>query len=121
MFFSFVLLFFKKSKTENEEKKINEKMYLIMLASAIVSGGSSMLQLVAASYMPATVLYPLVTGGTIVVASVFDHICFGQKISVKMVLSIATCVLSLILFVLQKDQSFMLSVRKKDSARVKNK
>lgn len=97
--FSILLLFFRKSTQTYEKKKLNMKMYIVIIASSFAAGVSYMLQLIGASYMPATVLYPLVTGGTIAFTSVFERIFFGQHLNVRTVISIAACVLSLILFV----------------------
>ena len=69
--------------------------------SAIVNGVAYMLQLIGAASLPATVLFPIVTGGTIVCTSLFDKICFKEKLSRKTKISIAICVLALILFVIE--------------------
>lgn len=100
-FFMFLMFlpFFGKQKKEYQTKKISFKIYIVMLASAVASGGSYFLQLIGAAHMPASVLYPVVTGGTIVTTSLFDRIFFRQRLSRNTVISIFTCVIALILFV----------------------
>ena len=65
-------------------------MIIIALAAA-VGGGSFMLQLLGAKALPATVLYPFITGGSIVFSSVADVIIFKDKLSIKLVISIIVC------------------------------
>ena len=98
MFFALILPFCGK-KTE-ASRKLPLGMYGIMLGSAVVSSLAYMLQLIGASNLPATVLYPIVTGGTVVGTSLFDRMCFGQRLSRNTIISIAICVAALVLFVL---------------------
>lgn len=98
--FGIAFLFFGKKDCETECPKLNLMMYAVMAASALISGIAYFLQLVGAEHMPATVLYPVVTGGTIVFSAAFDHICFKQYFSVKTLIGVVACVLSLILFVI---------------------
>ena len=100
VFFTIILPFFGQ-KREEPRKKLTGKIYFIMLMSAIVNGVAYMLQLIGAASLPATVLFPIVTGGTIVCTSLFDKICFKEKLSRKTKISIAICVLALILFVIE--------------------
>lgn len=95
-----VMLPFSTRKTL-EKKPVSGKMYLLILASAVVSSCASVLQLIGASYLPATVLYPIMTGGTIVMTSLFDRICFAQRINRTTKLSIVICMLALILFLIE--------------------
>lgn len=86
------------SKKADTTAKLSAKMYVVMICSAAISGFAYMLQLVAASYIPATVLYPIITGGTIVGTALFDKFCFGQKQSNSTKVSIVICIIALILF-----------------------
>ncbi len=52
---------------------------LIIAANALCNGVSYTLQLVSASELPASVLYPMVTGGSIVLSAVAGRIFFGEK------------------------------------------
>ena len=98
LFFAILLPFFSSGK--KNFKKMQKKMYLVMICSAIVSGFAYMLQLIGASHLPATVLYPIVTGGTVVCTSLFDRISFGQHLHKNTIISIVICVIALILFVI---------------------
>ena len=52
---------------------------LIIAANALCNGVSYTLQLVSASHLPASVLYPMVTGGSVVLSAVAGRIFFGEK------------------------------------------
>ena len=52
---------------------------LIIAANAVCNGISYTLQLVSASHLPASVLYPMVTGGIVVLSAVAGRIFFGEK------------------------------------------
>ncbi len=65
-------------------------VFLIVL-STLLSGLSYILQLNGAKNLPATVLYPLITGGTIIFSSVTGIIFFKEQISKKLILSIIVC------------------------------
>ena len=61
----------------------------LVILSVLVSGISSFLQLWSAKFLPATVLYPFITGGTIIFSSLAGVAFFKDKLSKKLVLSIA--------------------------------
>ena len=65
-------------------------VFLIVL-STLLSGLSYILQLNGAKNLPATVLYPLITGGTIIFSSVAGIIFFKEQISKRLVWSIIIC------------------------------
>ena len=52
---------------------------LIIAANALCNGVSYTLQLTSASRLPASVLYPMVTGGSVVLSAVAGRIFFGEK------------------------------------------
>ena len=52
---------------------------LIIAANALCNGVSYTLQLMSASHLPASVLYPMVTGGSVVLSAVAGRIFFGEK------------------------------------------
>lgn len=74
------------------------KTLLIILASALISGISYLLQLIAAKALPATVLYPLVTGGSILFSTLAGKVFFKEKLSAYQVISIILCVIGTFLF-----------------------
>ena len=98
LFFTFLLPF--SGKKADHCQRLSLKIYLLFFASAVVSSIAYLLQLIGASHLPATVLYPIVTGGTIVTASFFDRLCFGQHISKLVMASIIICIIALALFML---------------------
>ena len=69
------------------------KVLIITALSAAIGGISYMLQLTGAPSLPATVLYPFVTGGSIIFSTVVDLIVFKEKLSLKLSLSIVLCFL----------------------------
>lgn len=71
---------------------------LFVVLSALLSGLSYILQLSGAKQLPATVLYPLITGGTIVFSSVAGAIFFREKISKRLVFSIIVCIAGTCMF-----------------------
>lgn len=65
-------------------------VFLIVL-STLLSGLSYILQLNGAKNLPATVLYPLITGGTIIFSSLTGIIFFKEQISKRLIFSIIIC------------------------------
>ncbi len=97
---SFLLLSFARSgKARSEEKpKVLPDALVIALVAAITNGLASYFNLMGASNLPATVLYPLVTGGTIVLSFVFEAIVFKEKITMKKLLPVAVCFAGTLMF-----------------------
>lgn len=75
--------------TEIKHKKLIS--VLITVLSAVVSGISGLLQLLGAITIPATVLYPIITGGTIVFSTLAGVIIFKDKLSIKIIISVVLC------------------------------
>lgn len=71
---------------------------LIMLASSAVDGASYLLQLVGASQLPATVMYPIITGGSVVLTALAGWLFFGQKPSRRATIGIVLCFVATLLF-----------------------
>jgi drug/metabolite transporter (DMT)-like permease len=99
--FLLILPFCKKVSKEHSQIKLSGKMYLIIFLLAIANGLSYMLQLMCASFMPATVLYPMITCGTITFTAALDCIFFKEKLSRYTYISILICFGALILFVIE--------------------
>ena len=72
---------------------------LIVALSGLVSTASSILQLEGAKSLPASMLFPLQSGGTIVFSGLLALIFFGEKLSKRGWISIALCVIGACLFV----------------------
>lgn len=67
-------------------------------AVAAVSGVSFLLQLLGARNLPATVQYPLVSGGAIIFSALAGRVFFREKLSLLQIIGIALCLLSTLLF-----------------------
>ncbi len=86
-------------KSRSRERLVpNKRIWLIVLCSALVSGLSYFFQLVGAENLPATVLYPFVTGGSIVFTTLAGWLVFREKPSAKLWLGVALCVAGTFLF-----------------------
>lgn len=72
---------------------------IIAAVSAVFGGVSYMLQLIGAVTLPATMLYPFVTGGGIIFSAVADLTIFKEKLSKKLVLGVALCFTGTLFFV----------------------
>lgn len=71
---------------------------IIVMSSAFIGGVSYMLQLIGAKELPATVLYPIVTGGSIIFSALSGKIFFKEKLSFYQLVSIALCFIGTLLF-----------------------
>ncbi|WP_407424843.1 EamA family transporter [Methanobrevibacter sp.] len=98
LFFALLIPFLTK---ENIHLKKNISKTLIVIGgSAIISGLGYVLQLVGASNLPATIQFPIITGGTIVFSAVFDVLVYKARLSKLQVISVVLCVIATIIFVL---------------------
>ncbi len=70
----------------------------VILIAALFDGVSYMLQLSAASNLPATVQYPFVTGGSTIISALVGMIFFREKPSRAVVLSLILCFAGTLLF-----------------------
>ena len=70
----------------------------VAAAAATISGVSYLLQLTGAEKLPATVLYPMVTGGSIVFSALSGKVFFKEKLSWYQIVSICLCFLGTLLF-----------------------
>ncbi len=92
---SIALIFCKKEKGLYFSSK---KVILIMVASALIGGVSYMLQLIGATQLPASVLYPICTGGSILFSSLAGVILFKEKLSTYQTASVILCIIGTLLF-----------------------
>lgn len=112
VFSCFLYLFFKKAeKTSNKENKSiknkqnaeqspkgitdyikNKNVLFATIAAAFFGGISYLLQLKGAVNIPASVLYPLVTGGSIVFSAAADKLLFKMHLSVTQIIGLITCI-----------------------------
>jgi len=69
-----------------------------VFGASVIGGISYMLQLMGAKELPATVLYPIVTGGSIVFSALSGKVFFKEKLSVYQIVSIVLCFIGTLLF-----------------------
>lgn len=72
-------------------KKDSINIIRVMAASALIGGLSYLFQLVGAKNLPATVLYPMITGGAIVGTAIAGRSFFDEKIEKMTVIGIILC------------------------------
>ncbi len=70
----------------------------VITAGALVDGLSCLGQLTSASHLPASVLFPLVTGGSIILTAVAGRIFFREKPSKKALVGIILCFVATLFF-----------------------
>lgn len=93
-----ILLFFVK-EAPHKNPKSNTYILILCALSACLTGVAYMLQLISAKYTPATLLFPIITGGTIIFSAIFARIFFKEKISKKSFLSIIICFIGTCMFI----------------------
>ena len=93
------LVFLRAKSPEAVREVPRVKTFPWIIASTVASGVSYLFQLYGASHMPASVLYPLITGGCIVFTSFAGVLCFKEKLTKEMVLGIALCTVGTLFFI----------------------
>ena len=83
---------------DNKTKRPVLTMILIVLASTVAGGLSGMLMLIGAKSLPASVLYPFSTSGTIIFSSIFGAVFYKEQITPKTVASVVACLIGTLLF-----------------------
>lgn len=89
-------LFIKKG--ENEKRKLPVSAVLMIFAAAILGGVSYLFQLIGAKNLPATVLYPIITGGSIILTAAAGRLFFKEKPSKHMIFGITLCFIGTCMF-----------------------
>lgn len=90
-----VLLFCRKAPSSFMQ---NKRSYWVIAATAVVCGTSYLLQLMGAKDLPATVLYPMITGGCVVMSALAGVIFFKEKLSKLQLFSILLCLAGTLFF-----------------------
>lgn len=85
-------------KGEGERSSGAKQVLLIVAGSAVIGGISYVLQLTGAKSLPATVLYPMVTGGSIIFSALSGRVFFKEKLSPHQLWSIGLCFAGTLLF-----------------------
>ena len=79
---------------------IKPKMYVVIVLSGVVSSTAYLLQIVCASHLPATIQFPVMTGGTIMFTAILGLVLFGEKINKRQVTGLIICLVATLLFVI---------------------
>ena len=79
---------------------IKPKMYIIIALTGLFSNTAYLLQLICAARLPATVQFPITTGGTIIFTALAGLACFGEKLEKRQVAGLVICLGATILFVI---------------------
>lgn len=99
-FISAFFLLTLKNKNENSRKKNNLlKSLPIIISSGVIGGSAYFLQLYGARSLAATVLYPFITGGSIVFSALTDLVFFKEKLSRRLIISIGICFIGTLMFI----------------------
>lgn len=93
-----LLLFSKKREASLSHKS---KVYILSLCalSALTTGIAYVIQLISAKTTPASLLFPIITGGTIIFSAFFARIAFKETLPKKSVVAIIICFIGTLLFV----------------------
>ena len=96
---SVILLIKKKSFVCNEQTNFSVKpVIFIVLIAAISDGLSYMFQLLGADNLPASVLFPLVTGGSVILSSLAGLLVLKEKLTPRQWFGIAICFAGTLMF-----------------------
>ena len=87
-----------KNIIEHTTEKFRFSPYIIPLFSAVLTESSFFLQLHTASILPASILFPFMTGGTIVLSSLSGVIFFKDKLPKRVIISIVLCFIGTLFF-----------------------
>lgn len=97
IFAGILFMFTKNAEGSKQSKKIALPLAVIII-SAAAGGVSYLFQLFGAAALPATVIYPFVTGGSIILSSLAGAVFFGDKLSKNAILGIVLCFFGTIMF-----------------------
>lgn len=70
----------------------------VVAGAAVIGGLSYLLQLIGARTLPATALYPIVTGGSIIFSAISGKVFFKEKLSRQQIYGIVFCFIGTLLF-----------------------
>jgi len=99
MIFCFPMLFIYQAKSKEKEPlpKLGSVLPVI-IGSVLIAGLSSILQLNGAKNLPATVLYPIITGGSIIFTGFASMLAFREKLSSRQWAGIILCFIGTCMF-----------------------
>ncbi len=95
-----LILFLCVSGRKGLEKRLPAKAVFSTAAYALLNGAATILMFNVAKNVDASLLYPIVTGGTILFSAVFSRIVYKEKSSAAGVVSLAIAFAGTVLFAL---------------------
>ena len=93
------ILSLKKSGATRQKLEFKLLPIIIVFTYSILGTASSILQLEGAKNLPASMLYPMITGGSVALMGVFALIFFKEKLSARGWISVAFCCAGTCLFI----------------------
>lgn len=93
-----LLLSLKNAKRTRAPHKPKLLPLAVVFLYSLISTFSSLLQLESAKTIPASMLYPMITGGSVALTGIFALLFFGEKLSRRGWIAVAMCSLGTCLF-----------------------
>ncbi len=98
-----VYVLYRKLKNKKAERTIRPKQIFhsayVSFGHGVFYGAGLMLQLWAAIKLPASVQYPFITGGSVILSTVFAKIVFKEKLNLKNIISLILLMTGTVAFV----------------------
>ncbi len=94
----FIAMLYGRKETKKSTQTLSPKCIIVLLLVAATSGASYFLQLKGAENTPATVLYPVITGGTVIFTAISGWVFFKEKITKTLAIGLALCFIGTCLF-----------------------
>jgi len=88
-----------RKQTQEETSCVKKHVILpLIVVSAVIGGVSYMIQLFGATNLPATVLYPFLTGGSMICSTLAGIVIFREKPPKSVVISVCLCFVGTLMF-----------------------
>lgn len=88
------------AKDKKKILTIKPSIYIIIVLSTIAGNLAYAFQLIGSSHLPATIQFPIISGGTIVFSALMGLIFFKEQITKRQLLSLVICIVSMVLFII---------------------
>ena len=89
----------KKDNDSLQNSRFNYKALLMIPIASVIGVISSLMQLECAKTLPASMLYPIITGGTVGLTGIFAAVLFKEKLSKRGLVGVILCVLGTVFFI----------------------
>ena len=88
------------AKDKKKALHIKPVVYIIIALSTVVGNLAYFCQLVGSTHLPATIQFPIISGGTIVFSALTGLIFFKEHITKRQILSLVICIASMVLIII---------------------